>query len=201
MPRQFFVLRHGRSRANERGLIASSMANAGERYGLTTEGRQQVRETIGGTLEDLSEPLAVVSSPLLRARETAEIVAGLVGATVEVDDRLIERAFGELEMLSDERYDSVWEVDRQDPTQRRWGVESVELVWSRVQSLMHERYRGSAAGTLILVTHGDVASALICGSRGAPLSRHREVGELATGQMRSFDWPPAADPPIFDDDP
>lgn len=197
MPRKLFVLRHGRSLANEQGLIASTMANAGDDFGLTPEGRAQVRERIAQARDRLSEPVAVLSSPLLRARETAAIVAEVAGTIAEIDDRLIERGFGDLEMALDDRYESVWEIDRRDPTHRTWNVESVVEVWSRVRSLMYERHAEVSAGTLILVTHGDVASTLICGSSGAPLSRHREVGGLATGQMQAFDWPPASDPPIF----
>jgi len=52
---------------------------------LTPGGREQARR-LGRTLRELSlEPDAVVSSPLLRARETAEAL-GL--GTPEVDDRL-----------------------------------------------------------------------------------------------------------------
>lgn len=200
MSREFFVLRHGRSRANEQGLIASTMANAGDDFGLTPEGRAQVRERVAQARDRLSEPVAVLSSPLLRARETAAIVAEVAGTIAEIDDRLIERGFGDLEMALDDRYESVWEIDRHDPTHRTWNVESVAEVWSRVQSLMDDRHADASAGTLILVTHGDVASTLICGSSGAPLSRHREVGGLATGQMRALDWPPASHPPIFDGD-
>ena len=197
MSRKIFVLRHARSRANEEGLIASSLENAGDDFGLTPEGQARVRETVQQAREGLSEPVAVLSSPLLRARETAAIVAEVVGTIAEIDDRLIERAFGDLEMAMDDRYESVWEIDRRDPTHRTWNVESVAEVWSRVRSLMDERQADTSAGTLILVTHGDVASTLICGSSGAPLSRHREVGGLATGQMRALDWPQNPDSPIF----
>jgi len=193
-------LRHGRSRANEQGVIASSLANAGDDFGLTPEGRAQVRTTIEAARGRLTGPVHVVASPLLRARETAEIVAQGIGVVPEVDDRLIERGFGELELARDNRYESVWEIDRRDPSHRTWNVESVADVWSRVCRLMDDRWAGVSSGTLMLVTHGDVASTLICGSAGVPLSRHREVGGLATGEMQELEWPRDADPPMFVDD-
>ena len=40
--------------------------------------------------------------------------------------------------------------------------------------------------TVVLCTHGDVASALLCASLGVPLEQHREVGALETGALREL---------------
>jgi len=194
MPRPLLILRHGRSVANEQGRIASALANAEHDFGLTEEGRSQVLASLTEAPPTIRSAV-VVSSPLLRARETAEIAADLLGASVRVDHRLVERGFGELELASDERYESVWELDRRDPTHRTWGVESVVDVWARLQRLLgdlrHDPDIAAVDGaSILLVTHGDVASTLICGSRGEPLDRHREVGALTTGELRAMDWPP-----------
>ena len=196
MSGRLYLLRHGRSEANELGLIASSVEHAGGAFGLSPEGRLQVRASIEAVRAGLLEPVCVISSPLLRARETAEIAAGLCGADVRVDERLIERDFGELELESDDRYDSVWEIDRRDPTHRTWGVESVTDVLARLEPLIGE-LQSEALGSALLVTHGDVASTLVCASLGEPLHRHREVGGLATGQLLSIDWPPPPGSPMF----
>ena len=188
---QLVVLRHGHSLANQSGLIASSVENAGDAFGLTTEGRAQVRSSVAQARAHVTEPISVLSSPLLRARETAEIAADLFGTTLRVDDRLIERDFGDLEMGPDDRYESVWAIDRKDPTHRTWRVESVVEVLARLQQLLKE-IRCTTSGTALLVTHGDVASALICASVGVPLSRHREVGGLATAEILPVDWPTPA---------
>jgi probable phosphoglycerate mutase len=176
------------------------MANAGSGFGLTDEGRAQVRTNLEQARGLMSGPVSVLSSPLLRARETAEIAAEFFGTRVHVDDRLIERGFGDFEMDSDDRYEEVWEIDRRDPTHRTWNVESVVEVLTRLRRLRDELRADPFEGAVILVTHGDVASTLICASSGAPLSRHREVGGLGTGQIRALDWPPTAEPPIFDGD-
>lgn len=200
MARELFVLRHGRSLANERGLIASSMASAGQDFGLTAEGHLQVRANLEEARGLVSGPVSICASPLLRARETAEITADIFGTRVDVDGRLIERGFGDLEMDSDERYEAVWALDRQDPTHRTWRVESVADVLERLLGLVNELQADPSAGAVILVTHGDVASILICASSEAPLTQHREVGGLETGQLRALEWPPLAEPPIFGSD-
>jgi broad specificity phosphatase PhoE len=207
VPPRLFVLRHGRSVANERGLIASTVGVAGEAFGLTDLGRAQVTDTVtrargSGLLEP---PVTIISSPLLRARESADIAAAMLGVSARVDDRLVERGFGDFELESEERYEAVWQVDVRDPTHGTWGVESVVDVLARARSLVEEVVEevgdksvyGSPGGSVLLVTHGDVASTLICASMGSTLDRHREVGALDTGDLRELDWPPSGASPIF----
>lgn len=45
-------------------------------------------------------PAAIFSSPLERARQTAEVLASAIGLGVHVDNRLAERSFGRWEGLS-----------------------------------------------------------------------------------------------------
>lgn len=197
MPPRLLVLRHGRSVANEKGLIASSLGNAEQSFGLTDEGRAQVLASVGAARSGIVVPVTVVSSPLLRARETADIAAEILDTDVRVDHRLIERSFGELELDCDDRYESVWTLDRRDPTHRTWKVESVVEVWARMQHLLRALpddpdIRATPDSSVLLVSHGDVASILICGSKGQPLSHHREVGAMGTGELRAVDWPPVS---------
>ncbi len=75
---RFFLVRHGRA---EKG----SGADAERR--LTPAGREEVRELARALGADLS--LARVrTSPVVRARETAEILGAETGAPVEEDDAL-----------------------------------------------------------------------------------------------------------------
>ena len=53
---------------------------------LTDQGREAAR-TLGELLAE-RKPDAVVSSPLLRARETARAIAGAAGLETDVDERL-----------------------------------------------------------------------------------------------------------------
>jgi phosphohistidine phosphatase len=55
---------------------------------LTAHGRQQARELGARLAAEGAGGAAVVSSPLLRARETAEEIARALGTTAEPDERL-----------------------------------------------------------------------------------------------------------------
>ena len=93
----FFALRHGQSDANVQGLIASNPRIACYRYGLSATGQEQAKQaghdliqlylnttttntnknTTTANTDNTNSPvgIAIVSSDLLRAKETAQIVA------------------------------------------------------------------------------------------------------------------------------
>ena len=53
-------------------------------------------------------PAAIFSSPLERARQTAEVLASAIGLGVHVDNRLAERSFGRWEGLSRAQIEERW---------------------------------------------------------------------------------------------
>lgn len=80
----YYLLRHGRSAANEADLIISRLDNGVEaQWGLTEEGRQQAAAA-GGRLRQLltgADPAAllVLASPFSRTMQTAEAVCAALG--------------------------------------------------------------------------------------------------------------------------
>src|SRR5512143_889149 len=91
----FVFLRHGESVGN-----AEARWQGQSDYMLTEKGRQQAgalakRWKSEGVRFDL-----IISSPLVRAKETADIIAAAVDANVELDPILLERHIGEMEGLT-----------------------------------------------------------------------------------------------------
>jgi alpha-ribazole phosphatase len=130
----------------------------------------------------------LMSSPLKRARETAEIAAGS-GRPVEVDADLQEMDFGEWEGLS---YDEVaarypegvagWTEFRADfefP-----GGESLADFAVRIERVA-QRLAEPAAGTAVAFTHGGVVRALICHFLGLPL-RDYLLFDIRTGGVATM---------------
>jgi broad specificity phosphatase PhoE len=88
-----FTVRHGLTELNRDKRV-------GGRYDapLIEEGRRQAREAneaFAGTAFDV-----VISSPLSRALETAEIIAGVSRESIVVEEGCTERSFGEMEGLT-----------------------------------------------------------------------------------------------------
>ncbi|GAA0904172.1 2,3-diphosphoglycerate-dependent phosphoglycerate mutase GpmB [Rothia nasimurium] len=90
MLEQVILARHGETEWNVAGR-----AQGREDSPLTAAGLEQA-EALGRRLASLGVG-HIISSPLLRARRTAEIAALAIGGTVSLDERLVERSFGELE--------------------------------------------------------------------------------------------------------
>ena len=125
------------------------LSERGEAQAAATAAR--VATVVGGT------DAAVVSSPLSRCRATAEAIAAAVGASVTIEDDLIECDFGEWDGLT------FTEVRRRWPEQLdAWlgssgvappGGESIEAVGERVTAAVERLLAGYAGRTVVVVTH------------------------------------------------
>ncbi len=183
-----FVLRHGRSEANARGLIVSGGAQAEEGFGLTPDGREQVRQSVSACAS-LDRATLVVSSPLMRARQSAAIAQQVLGCEAPmIDPRLRERWFGPLDGMSDENYARVWEQDADDRLPPIPGVESVSAVRDRVVALIEDLERRHEGRRILLVGHGDPLQILWTVFAGVPASEHRRMQHLQTGQIVELSW-------------
>jgi broad specificity phosphatase PhoE len=94
MMRLYFV-RHGESVAN----LLEEFSNRGTKHGLTEKGKMQAA-TLAGRLKGASIA-RIYSSPLLRATQTAAILAEELGVPWEATDALCEFDVGVLEGRSD----------------------------------------------------------------------------------------------------
>ncbi|MBN1534049.1 MAG: histidine phosphatase family protein [Spirochaetes bacterium] len=183
---RYLIMRHGESMANLEGLIAGDAAAGTARYGLTEEGRRQATESALGCV-DIGMLTAIRSSDFLRARETAEIVSFLTGATVTESELLRERYFGSFEGQPDSRYAEIWERDRLDGNNCQGGVESPAAVAERMTreiAACESEYR---EGLILLVSHGDPLQILEVVARGIGPERHRSIPPLAHGELRRLE--------------
>ncbi len=135
---------------------------------------------------------AVLSSPLLRARQTAAAVAGECRLEVRVDDRLREQSYGDWEGLTRA---SVHAADAE--RLRRWerdanvsppGGDSLVTVRDRIVALAEE-LREADLGPTVLVSHVSPIKALLCSVLGVRLEdAHRMFLDPAT--ISVVDWGP-----------
>jgi broad specificity phosphatase PhoE len=88
--RSFICLRHGATDWNRKGLFQGHTDNP-----LNDDGIAQAHEA-AEKLRDVAFG-QIVSSPLLRAVQTAEIIANIASRTVTIDRGLIELNFGSFE--------------------------------------------------------------------------------------------------------
>lgn len=173
---RYLLMRHGHSQANQQGVIVSSPERGVENFGLSEHGEQQLAQVVATW--QWPTPTRVVHSDFLRTRQTAARVAAAFGLMPSVDTRLRERHFGELEGQGDDRYPGVWALDAEDAEHRRYQVEAVSAVASRMQAVIKEWERQVSGETIMLVSHGDPLQILLTALANKPLTQHREQQAL-----------------------
>jgi probable phosphoglycerate mutase len=152
-PTRLLLLRHGQT-----ALSVERRYSGRGNPELTELGRQQAalaaKRLASRTPSDVS---AVISSPLGRARETAESAATALGLPVTVHDGLIETDFGEWEGLTfreaAERDPELFKTWLGDTSVAPPGGESFDTVTERVLQARSEIVAGNESSTVLVVSH------------------------------------------------
>jgi broad specificity phosphatase PhoE len=182
------------SGANEEGIIVSDPAHGVLGYGLTNQGREEVRAAAMSAPEHgiLDKETIIFFSDFSRTKETAEIVAEVLGVKkVTKTPKLRERFFGDWEKMPSTHYDKVWNDDKRDHTHKNNGVESVSEVLERVLSLINDIEEGYSGKKILLVSHGDTLQILQTAFENSSPSAHRMLLPLQTAEIRKLNCPPS----------
>ena len=148
---RLLVVRHGQSEWNATGRWQGRADPP-----LTDEGRRQSKAA-GGALGTFD---AVVASPLLRAAETATIIAELLGiGPVLTDPDLVERDAGEWQGLTRSQIQEGWPGFLDDGC-RPPGYEPGDAMLTRTLSVLERISERMGDGDVLVVSHGGVVYAL-----------------------------------------
>ena len=160
---KLYFVRHGESEANTRHVIS----NRESPFGLTALGKRQAAE-LAESLKSI--PLtSIFSSPILRARETAEILSQKFQLPIHITEALREYDCGILEDKSDQ---ASWEAHR--TTYQEWvlrqnfqekpeGGESFLDIQNRflpfIEKLTHDNLH--ADNHILLIGHGGLFTLML----------------------------------------
>ncbi|MCV7195750.1 histidine phosphatase family protein [Mycobacterium angelicum] len=171
------LLRHGRSSSNTAGILAGRS----EGVDLDDKGREQAAGLIDriGTL-----PIrAVVSSPLLRCRNTVQPLAEALCLAPVIEDRIAEVDYGEWtgRKIAELVNEPLWKVVQGHPSAAVFpGGEGLAQVQARAVTAVREhdgRLAEQHGGDALWVacTHGDVIKAVIADAYGMHLDSFQRV--------------------------
>lgn len=163
------MLRHGETRHTAERKFSGP---GGDDPGLNEEGRAQALRA-GSALARQSEVHALLSSPLRRTRETADVVADALGLDVVIEDGFREAAFGEWDGYT------LSEVEQRWPDELElWlcsfghappGGESILEVQSRVEEALARVLVTYAGKTVVVVSHVNPIKLVVRNCLEAPL--------------------------------
>lgn len=143
---EYFAVRHGEAE----NTVARILSSALDKNGLTENGRAAAKKAAAAFAG--KKNIRIFSSPLMRTKETADIIAAELGAEVTVDERLRELSFGEFEETSLDDF-VAWRNAVPFNT-RPEGGESYEDARLRFGSFLYEVEGKYENETIIIVTHG-----------------------------------------------
>lgn len=180
------LVRHGENPAN----ISKEFSSRKVDYSLTPKGILQAQQTATWLESRCID--GVFSSPLKRARETAEIIGARIGLEVQIEDGLREVDVGELEGRPVSQEDWQFYLD----TLRGWvdgrkeigfpGGENFYQLWARFNTSL-ERMTGRREGQrLVVVGHGglfSVSLAALCPGVDLGALLEREIHNCAIGEI------------------
>lgn len=170
------LFRHGRTEANAAGLLAGWTPGVA----LDETGRAQV-EAAASRLRPI--PLAaVVSSPLERCRQSAQILAqGREGIEVANDDRIGECRYGDWtgQSLKTLAKDPMWKVVQQHPSAAAFpGPEGEGLAQTSARAVAAVREWNAQLGPdaiWLACSHGDVIKAVLADALGMHLDMFQRL--------------------------
>ena len=153
---------------------------------LTARGRAQARAAAATLLDRVDGTVAVVSSDLVRARQTADFIATSLSVAVGIDPDLREQALGDLEGRLTSDLEATPTPHGRHVSEVRWGGgESLQDVHDRLAAPI-ARARSTAHEHVVWVTHGDTMRVALTRLAGRT---HREVDwePIANGAVISVD--------------
>jgi probable phosphoglycerate mutase len=170
-PTTLVLVRHGVTPHTVEKRFSGGLASANP--GLSDEGRDQVR-AVAAWLSPLAERVdAVIASPVRRTLESAEILAEVLGKTVEVEPGFAEMEFGSWDGMT------FLEVAERRPDElNAWlgsldvgagGGESFRVVEKRVLDGLQRVLDAHAGKTVVIVSHVTPIKTLVAHAVDAPL--------------------------------
>lgn len=138
------MVRHGQTRINAGGLLQGRVDPP-----LDEIGRSQA-DAIGRAIRARFPAAHVVSSPLVRARETASAITG----DVVVDERFVELDYGDFDgkAMTDVPVET-WALWRRDPHFRPPNGETLVELDSRVRPALEELAERAMSDDVVVVSH------------------------------------------------
>lgn len=174
-----YLVRHGQTPLNESGVLRG-LADPQ----LDETGRRQAAR-LGAALGPRGLA-AVLSSPLLRARQTAQPVAERAGLEVAVDQCLLDRDYGPWTGISEESVTDRWGSVDQAP-----GVEPRPAVRDRAVRGLVGIARRHLGGTAVVVSHDAVNREVLAAfdaGLGEPDTIPQDNGCYNTLEWRGGRW-------------
>lgn len=191
-PVRLYLVRHGETEMSLQGRFSGNGSYPLTPFGLAQAdaAAKRIREFLHGNAVSVE----VVASPIVRARQTGEQIAQLLGVPLKLDEDLRELDFGEWEARTWDEVATGWpdvaaswerEPDHTVPPggeSRAQAIHRVQQTWSRVTV-------DADADVVVVVSHITALQALLCAALTAPVPAAKRL-RMLLGSISAIDWEP-----------
>lgn len=179
---ELYVVRHGQTDYNLKNIFQGRID-----IPLNNVGINQAKET---ALKFKEIPIdAILVSPLTRAIQTAEYISAVTGVDLEIDNRLIERSFGDMEGHPN-RPD--WNIQMMLDYNKNYtneNIEPIQMLFKRIYDLLDDITEKYKDKKVVVVTHGGISQPIECYFNGMPEIpdfEHLELLTLKNCEVRKY---------------
>lgn len=168
-------VRHGETNLNKPIRKMQGISN----YDLNQNGIMQaekIRDKLSNEKFDI-----IITSPLKRARHTAEIINEIQKVPLITDERIIERNYGKLEGKEFKR-----EYCNLDYNFENIGGEPIEKYKERLIEFVNNVKSKYQDKKVLVVAHNGIISVLSCILEGEPEDRNFESRGISNGEIKEF---------------
>lgn len=175
---RLYFARHGQTNANVDTLNGKIISELD--LPLNENGIKQ-SNALADELKDTRLDV-IICSPLLRARQTAEIVNQYHGLPIKIDHYWRERYAGD--NIDATKWNDLFDFDKNIPVENG---ESLDEFFRRIYSAIEKTKLEQQGRNVLLVSHGGVQHAVYAYMNKCPLSGNMRISPLKNGGVRVYD--------------
>lgn len=185
---KYLILRHGESKMNVKKILISTLPEK-VACPLTERGKAQIFQAAKKLKKEKID--LIFSSDLLRARQTAEIVAKITGAKIIFDKRLRDIQGGIFEGERIEKFLAFWKSYEEKYTKRPPKGENYQDVKKRMIKVIEDLERKYQGKTILIVSHQRPLAMLEGAMKGFLIDEFEKFIEpnlIKTGEIREIEY-------------
>lgn len=177
-----YVVRHGQTDYNKKHVFQGRID-----IPLNETGIEQAKKT-ALKFENIKVDMILVS-PLKRAIQTADYINDITKAPIQIEERLIERCFGDMEGQQNREDWNIKMMLDYNENYTNENIEPIKELFERVYKFLDDIIEKYKDKTVVLVTHGGVSQPIECYFNGMPEVpdyEHLEALTLKNCEVRKY---------------
>jgi isoleucyl-tRNA synthetase len=185
---RYFIIRHGESEMNTKDTLISQLPEKIP-CPLTEKGKEQILKAAKRLKKERID--LIISSDLLRTKQSAEILAKELKVKVIFDKRLRDIRFGIFEGKTEKEYHSFWKNYEERFTKAPAGGENYNQVKMRMYNFLKSLDKKYQNKTILIVSHQRPLAMLEGALKGYSIKEFFEKIEpqtLKTGEIREIEF-------------